>query len=351
MNKLIKNYKKAIITGINGQDAAYLAEFLLAKGYQVIGTYRSSSSVNFWRLEELGVKNNSNLKLVISDISDAGSCHRLIERYEPDEIYHLAAQSFVGASFDQPHDAMNINFLGALNILEAIRNLNSKIKFYQASSSEMYGNSSSIPINQVTSFDPKSPYAISKLASHFLTLQYRESYNIFATSGILFNHESPLRGLNFVSRKISDGVAKIKLGLIEHIELGNLNAKRDWGYAKDYVEGIWLMMQHHKPDTYILATKRTESVRFFTEKAFNVAGIDIKFVGEGEEEVGINAETGKIILKVSPQYFRPVDVDFLLGDPEKARNDIKWQSKTSLESLIKMMVEADLARNISGRVF
>ncbi len=343
--------KKAIITGITGQDGAYLAELLLNKGYEVYGTYRRSASVNFWRLEELGIKNNQNLHLVEYDLIDTSNAIRMVAEIEPDEIYNLAAQSFVGVSFKQPIATANITGIGALNLLEAIRIVNPKIKFYQASTSEMFGKVQEIPQNEETPFYPRSPYGVAKLFAHWITINYRESYNIFATSGILFNHESPLRGLEFVTRKITDGVAKIKLGKLKTLELGNLDAKRDWGYAKDYVEGMYLMLQSDKPDTFVLATNRTKSIRDFLTMAFKVVGIEIEFQGEGENEVAIDKATKKIIVKVNPQYYRPAEVDLLMGNPKKAKEKLGWEPKTSLEELCEMMVKADLRRNKTGFLF
>ena len=343
--------KKALVTGITGQDGAYLADFLIKKGYKVYGTYRRNSSVNFWRLEELNIKNHPNLELLEFDLTDLSNIIRVIDKTEPDEIYNLAAQSFVGVSFEQPINTLNITGLGTLNILEAIRIINPKIKFYQASTSEMFGKVQEIPQKETTPFYPRSPYGVAKLYAHWITINYRESYNIFGCSGILFNHESPLRGLEFVTRKITDGVAKIKLGKIDYIELGNLDAKRDWGYAKEYVEGMYLMLQAEKPDTYILATNKTTPVRDFVKLAFKAAGIEIEFKGKGIEEVGIDKKSGKTLIKVNPKFFRPAEVDLLIGDYSKAKKELGWEPKTSLEELAKIMVEADLRRNKKGFSF
>ena len=337
--------KISLVTGITGQDGAYLAKFLLRKDYNVYGVYRRTSSVNFWRIAELGIQNNSNLHLVEADLTDFISILSLIKKINPDEIYNLAAQSFVGLSFEQPSLTSQVNSLGVVNILEAIRILGKSIRFYQASTSEMFGLVQSIPQNERTAFYPRSPYAISKLYSHWMTINYRESYNIFAVSGILFNHESPLRGIEFVTRKITDGVAKIKLGKLDLIELGNLDSKRDWGYAEDFVEGMWLMTQAKIPETYVLATSRTETIRTFVVMAFMSAGIKIKFEGSGDEEIGLNADTGKTILRINPKFYRPAEVDLLKGDASKAKKDLSWAPKTSLEDLAEMMVKADLRRN------
>ena len=337
--------KVAIITGITGQDAAYLAQFLLNKDYKVIGTYRRSSSSSFWRIEELGIRNNLSLQLVEHDLLDAGANLRLIEKYQPKEIYNLAAQSFVKSSFESPINTLHATGLGVVNLLEAIRYTNTKIKFYQAGSSEMFGNVQVIPQNEETPFYPRSPYGTAKLYAHWMTINYREAYDIFAANGILFNHESPLRGLEFVTRKITDAVARIKLGKLDFISLGNLDAIRDWGYAKEYVEGMWLILQHDQPENFILASGRKETVRSFAEIAFNVAGIDIAFKGKGQEEIGVDLKTNKILVKVNPKFYRPAEVSLLLGDPNKARQKLRWKSQTSLEDLCKLMVEADLRRH------
>jgi GDPmannose 4,6-dehydratase len=343
--------KKAIITGITGQDGAYLAELLLNKGYKVYGTYRRNASVNFWRIEELKIKNHPNLELIEFDLIDASNAIRMVNKIKPNEIYNLAAQSFVGVSFEQPLATANITGLGAVNLLEAIRIVNPKIKFYQASTSEMFGKVQEIPQKEITPFYPRSPYGIAKLYAHWMTINYRESYNIFGCSGILFNHESPLRGLEFVTRKITDTVAKIVLGKMECLELGNLDAKRDWGYAKEYVEGMYLMMQASKPDTYVLATNRTETVRDFVKMAFKAVDIDLEFSGTGIDEKGIDKKTGKVLVKVNPKYFRPAEVELLIGDSSKAKKELGWEPKTSLDELCKMMVEADLRRNKKGWSF
>ena len=343
--------KKAIVTGITGQDAAYLAELLLNKGYEVYGTYRRTSSVNFWRIEELGIKNHENLHLIEYDLTDQANSVHMVMDIQPDEIYNLAAQSFVGVSFDQPLATAHITGLGCVHLLEAIRIVNPKIKFYQASTSEMFGEVQEIPQKETTPFWPRSPYGAAKMYAHWMVVNYRESYNMFATSGILFNHESPLRGLEFVTRKITDAVAKIKLGKLDVLELGNMDAKRDWGFAKDYVEGMYLMLQADKPDTYVLATNRTETVRDFVTMAFKAAGIELEFKGEGENEIAIDKATGKTVVKVNPKFYRPAEVDLLIGNPEKAKRELGWEPKTTLEELCAMMVEADLRRNEAGFSF
>ncbi|WP_066158148.1 GDP-mannose 4,6-dehydratase [Hydrogenophaga pseudoflava] len=343
--------KTAIITGITGQDGAYLAELLLNKGYAVHGTYRRTSSVNFWRIEELGIQNHPNLHLVEYDLTDLGASIALVQKVQPDEIYNLAAQSFVGVSFDQPTTTAQITGLGAVNLLEAIRLINRKIRFYQASTSEMFGKVQTIPQTESTPFYPRSPYGVAKLYAHWMTINYRESYDIFGSSGILFNHESPLRGREFVTRKITDAVAKIKLGQLDCVELGNLDAKRDWGYAKEYVEGMWRMLQADQPDTFVLATNRTETVRDFVRMAFKGAGIDVEFRGQGEGETAVDAATGKTVMRVNPRFYRPAEVELLIGDPAHAKATLGWAPTTTLEQLCQMMVEADLRRNRTGMSF
>jgi len=343
--------KKAIITGITGQDGAYLAQLLLEKGYVVIGTYRRTSSVNFWRIEELGINNHPNLQLVEFDLTDLGASINLVQKVQPDEIYNLAAQSFVGVSFDQPSTTAQITAIGVLNLLEAIRIVNIKIRFYQASTSEMFGKVQEIPQKEHTPFYPRSPYGVAKLYAHWMTINYRESYGIFGCSGILFNHESPLRGREFVTRKITDCAAKIKLGLLDCIELGNLDAKRDWGFAKEYVEGMWRMLQVDTPDTYVLATNRTETVRDFVEMAFKGAGIQVEFKGNAENEIAVDITTGKTVMRINPKFYRPAEVDLLIGDPTHSKTKLGWEPKTTLEQLCQMMVEADLRRNQVGFSF
>ncbi len=343
--------KTAIITGITGQDAAYLAELLLDKGYKVYGTYRRTSSVNFWRIEELGIEKHPNLELVEYDLTDLSASIRLLQTSGADEVYNLAAQSFVGVSFDQPLTTAEITGIGPVNLLEAIRIVNPKIRFYQASTSEMFGKVQEIPQRESTPFYPRSPYGVAKLYAHWMVINYRESYDIFATSGILFNHESPLRGQEFVTRKITDSVAKIKLGKQDVLELGNMDAKRDWGFAKDYVEGMWRMLQADKPDTYVLATNRTETVRDFVTMAFKAADIQLEWSGKEEQETAVDIATGKVVVKVNPKFYRPAEVDLLIGNPEKAKQDLGWEPKTTLEELCAMMVEADLRRNEVGFSF
>jgi len=343
--------KTALVTGISGQDGAYLAQFLLGKGYTVYGTYRRTSSVNFWRIEELGIQNHPNLHLVEYDLTDLGTSIALVQKVQPDEIYNLAAQSFVGVSFEQPGTTVQITGIGALNLLEAIRLVNRKIRYYQASTSEMFGKVQAVPQAEDTPFYPRSPYGVAKLYAHWMTVNYRESYDIFGSSGILFNHESPLRGREFVTRKITDCVAKIKLGKLDCLELGNLDAKRDWGFAKDYVEGMWRMLQADQPDTFVLATNRTETVRDFVAMAFKGAGINVEFNGQAEAETAVDTATGKTVMRVNSKFYRPAEVDLLIGNPAKAKAKLGWEPTTTLEQLCQMMVEADLRRNAQGISF
>ena len=356
--------KKTIITGISGQDGAYLAQLLLEKGYEVHGTYRRTSSVNFWRIEELGIKDHPNLHLVEYDLTDLGSSISLVQKVQPDEIYNLAAQSFVGVSFDQPTTTAQITGIGALNLLEAIRLVNPKIRFYQASTSEMFGKVQAVPQVEDTPFYPRSPYGVAKLYAHWMTVNYRESYNIFGASGILFNHESPLRGQEFVTRKITDSVAKIKLGKLDCIDLGNIDAKRDWGFAKEYVEGMWRMLQIDEPDTFVLATNRTETVRDFVTMAFKGAGVVVEFTGSGEQETAVVAalhprnadgetdlKVGQTVMRINSKFYRPAEVELLIGNAAKAKDKLGWAPQTTLEQLCQMMVKADIHRNKQGSSF
>ena len=342
-----QNGKRAVVTGITGQDGAYLTELLLDKGYTVYGTYRRTSSVDFWRLNELGITNHPELNLVEYDLTDLSSTIRLLEKAEAQEVYNLAAQSFVGVSFEQPITTAEITGVGALNLLEAIRTVDRSIRFYQASTSEMFGKVQAVPQSESTPFYPRSPYGVAKLFAHWSTINYRESYDIFATSGILFNHESPLRGKEFVTRKITDAIARIKLGTLDVLELGNLDAKRDWGYAAEYVEGMWRMLQAEEPDTYVLATGHTVTVRDFVRLACKAADIDIAFEGAGESEVGVDAATGNTLVRINPDFYRPAEVDLLVGDASRAAQKLDWRATTTLEALCTMMVEADLRRHNS----
>lgn len=336
---------RILVTGITGQDGAYLAEYLLNEGHQVFGTFRRTSSPNFWRIQELGIQDHEKLNLVEYDLTDLGSSIRLLEQTEPDQIFNLAAQSFVGVSFDQPVTTAQITGIGAVHLLEAIRIVNTKIRFYQASTSEMFGKVQEIPQLESTPFYPRSPYGVAKLFAHWMTINYRESYGIFGASGILFNHESPLRGHEFVTRKITDAFSKIKLGKAKELVLGNLDAKRDWGFAKDYVKGMYRMLQVDTPDTYVLATGRAETVREFVTLSAKAVEIEIDWQGIGVEEVGMNRATKEVIVRVSSDFYRPAEVELLIGDSTKALNDLGWKSETSLEELCEMMVKADIRRN------
>lgn len=331
--------RKAFITGITGQDGSYLAEFLLAKGYEVHGTLRRSSAFNTGRIDSF----LNRIKTHYGDLTDSSSLNRLIERIQPDEVYNLGAQSHVRVSFDVPEYTAETDAIGTLRLLDAIRETKIKTKFYQASSSEMFGGMpGSVPQSEKTPFHPRSPYGAAKLYAHWITINYREAYNLFACSGILFNHESPRRARNFVTRKITDAVAKIKNGLKEKILLGNLNAKRDWGYAPNYVEAMWLMLKSDKPDDYVIATGETHTVREFCERAFAEVGIELIWQGKGIEEKGINRVSGKVLVEIDPLYFRPSEVECLLGDPSKAVAKLGWEPKVKFEELIKIMVREDL---------
>jgi GDPmannose 4,6-dehydratase len=336
--------KKALITGITGQDGAYLASLLLGKGYSVTATHRRSSSPNFWRIEYLGIREHPRLKLLELDLVDLPSCIRIVEAAEPDEIYNLAAQTHVGFSFEHPVTTAHMTGLGPMHLLEAIRLVNPRIRYYQASSAEMFGKVQAVPQSETTPFYPRSPYGVSKVFAHWMTVNYRESYGLFGCTGILFNHESPLRGLEFVTRKITDGVARIALTQGPAIELGNLNAKRDWGYALEYVEGMWRMLQARDPDTYVLATNRTETVRDFATMSFRAAGMEVDWVGRGENERGVSPVDGRELVRINPAFYRPAEVDLLQGDSGKAQRLLGWRCATSLEGLCAIMVGADLAR-------
>lgn len=340
----------ALITGITGQDGAYLAQLLLSKGYTVYGTYRRSSSVNFWRTDELGITSHPNLKLVEYDLTDLSTSIRLLEQSQAAEIYNLAAQSFVGVSFDQPIATAAITGIGPLHLLEAIRIVNPKARFYQASTSEMFGKVQAIPQREDTPFYPRSPYGVAKLYAHWMTVNYRESYDLFGTSGILFNHESPLRGREFVTRKITDSVAKIALGQLDCLELGNLDAQRDWGFAQEYVDGMWRMLQADAPDTFVLATGRTVTVRDFLKVAFEAAEIDVRFQGEGINETAVDKKE-RVVMRINPRFYRPAEVDSLVGDAAKARDILHWQPSMSIERLCRIMVQSDIERNRRGFSF
>ena len=334
--------KKALITGIRGQDGAYLAEFLLNKGYEVIGADRRSADSTAWRMKELGIENKVKIKYM--DLLEYTNVFEVIKTVKPDEVYNLAAQSFVEASFIQPFLTSQVDGLGVLTLLEAIRHFSPETKFYQASTSEMFGKVQTIPQDEKTPFYPRSPYAVAKLYAHWMTVNYRESYNLFSCSGILFNHESPLRGAEFVTRKITIGIAAIKHGRQDKITLGNLDSKRDWGFAGEYVEAMWLMLQQDKPDDYVIATGETHTIREFAECAFKAAGISLAWEGEGVHTKGIDRKTGKIVIDVSKEFYRPAEVEFLLGNPEKAKKNLGWVPKIKFEELARLMVEADIRR-------
>ena len=342
--------KKAIITGVGGQDGAYLARYLIDLGYEIYGGYRRAVSPNFWRLNELGLLNEPNFHLVEFELTDPFNILSVVNEIRPQEIYNLAAQSFVGVSFKEPFHTANATGIGALNILEAIKTVDKSIKFYQASTSEMFGKVQAVPQSETTPFYPRSPYGVAKLYAHFITVNYQESYDIFASSGILFNHESPLRGLEFVTRKITNTAAKIALKKAKTLELGNLDAKRDWGYAKEYVEGMHAMLQAPTPDTFVLATGVTTTVRDFVKLSFEALDIGIKFEGEGINEVGLN-DKGDVIVKINSAFFRPAEVDLLIGDASKAKQKLGWSAKTDLKGLCDMMIKADLRRIEAGFEF
>ncbi len=332
--------KRALITGIRGQDGAYLAKFLLEKGYEVIGGDRRSSDGDYWRLKALGI--DKEVKIVYLDLLELTNIMRVIDKYKPDEVYNLAAQSFVQASFEQPLLTSEVNALGVLRILEALRVFMPEVRFYQASTSELFGKVQAIPQDENTPFYPRSPYGVSKLFAFWITKNYREAYGMFAVNGILFNHESPLRGLEFVTRKITYGLARIKYGLQDKIILGNLEAKRDWGYAPEYVEAMWLMLQADTPEDYVVATGETHSVREFVEIAAEVCGFQLVWKGKGTEERGIDQKTGKTIIEISSEFYRPAEVDILLGNPRKIYEKLGWKPRTSFRELVQIMMEADL---------
>src|SRR5208282_3169889 len=314
----------SVITGITGQDGAYLAQQLLERGHKVFGAFRRTSSVNFWRLEELGILDHPDLKLIEFDLLDMGACLRLLDKSEPSYVYNLAAQSFVGVSFEQPIATAQMTGVGPLHLLEAIRRVNDKIKFYQASSSELYGRVRAAPQNEDTPFHPRSPYAVAKLFGHWITVNYREAYGIFASSGILFNHESPLRGQEFVTRKITNAVARIHLDRQQWLEIGNLEARRDWGFAKEYTSGMTLIMEYNEPETFVLATGKNASVRDFVEMAFAAIGVALQWRGRGVDEEGICQKTGEVRVRVNPAFFRPAEVDTLMGDASRAQRLLGW---------------------------
>lgn len=340
--------KRAFITGVTGQDGAYLSKLLLEKGYEVYGAYRRSASVNLWRMEELGVADQ--VKLVAFDLLEYSNIIRAMEKVQPDEFYNLAAQSFVAMSFEQPLYTADVDAMGVTRILEAIRLVNPKIRFYQASTSEMFGLVQEVPQTEKTPFYPRSPYGVAKLYGHWIVINYRESFGLHGSSGILFNHESPLRGQDFVTRKITSSLARIKYGQQNILELGNLEARRDWGFAGDYVEGMWRMLQQDQADDYVLATGRTETVRHFIEVAAQTMGFDLEWSGEAEHTKAVDKKTGKVVVQINPDFYRPAEVDLLLGDSSKAQTKLGWKLETSFEQLVQMMAEADLKRASQGKL-
>jgi GDPmannose 4,6-dehydratase len=334
--------KTAMITGITGQDGAYLSKLLLEKGYKVYGAFRRTSDLHLNRLKYLGI--DGDIQYLPLELLEFTNLYKAIEKYQPDEFYNLGAQSFVALSFEEPIFTADVTGLGPLRVLEAIRSLNPKVRFYQASSSEMFGKVQRIPQDENTPFYPRSPYSVAKLAAHWMTVNYRESYGLFACSGILFNHESPLRGMEFVTRKITYGLARIQQGLQDKLVLGNLNSKRDWGYAPEFVEAMWLMLNQSEPDDYVVATGETHTIREFLEAAFDTFGSKIVWEGKDSEEKGIDSKSGKVRVEVSPDFFRPAEVDLLIGNPKKAAEKLGWRSKTPFLELVRIMVEADLKR-------
>ncbi|KKL72513.1 hypothetical protein LCGC14_2084160 [marine sediment metagenome] len=345
--------KKALITGITGQDGSYLAKFLINKGYKVYGLVRRSSVMNRQRIEDIYYKKYSydekDLQIFYGDLADSSSLNRLIKKCCPDEVYNLAAQSHVGVSFKIPEYTCDVTGLGTVRILDALKDQDIETKFYQASSSEMFGNSSINIQNEETPFLPQSPYACAKVLSFHITKVYREAYNMFASNGILFNHESPRRGENFVTRKITLSLARIKLGLQDKLYLGNLDAKRDWGYAKDFVKAMWLILQHKEPDDFVIATGETHTVREFVEKAADLLNFDIKWEGKGVNEKAIDIKTGNTLIEIDPKFYRPLDVNFLKGDSTKAKKELNWEPKITFNKLVEIMVEADL-KNVKNNL-
>ncbi|MGC9168964.1 MAG: GDP-mannose 4,6-dehydratase [Desulfurella sp.] len=334
--------KKALITGIRGQDGAYLAKLLLEKGYKVYGADRRSGDSGNWRLKELGIEQD--IEIIYMDLLELTNIRHVISKIMPDEVYNLAAQSFVGVSFEQPILTADIDAIGVLRLLETLRDIKPDTKFYQASTSEMFGKVREIPQTENTPFYPRSPYAVSKVFAHYISVNYREAYNMFTACGILFNHESELRGLEFVTRKTTYAIARIKHGLQDKLVLGNLDSKRDWGYAPEYVYGMYLMLQQNKPDDYVLATGETHTIREFVEKAFEIAGFNIEWSGEGIASKGIDKKTGKVLVEVSKDFYRPSEVELLIGNPQKAKEKLGWQSNTKFDKLVQIMMEADLKR-------
>jgi GDPmannose 4,6-dehydratase len=338
--------KRALVTGITGQDGAYLAQLLLEKGYEVYGAYRRSASVNLWRVQELGVQDQ--IRMVSLDLLEFSNIQRVIEKIQPEEVYNLAAQSFVGISFEQPIYTAEVDGIGVARLLEGIRSLSPSTRFYQASTSEMFGKVQEVPQTERTPFYPRSPYGVAKLYAHWMTVNYRESYKMHASSGILFNHESPLRGMEFVTRKITASLARIRQGQQDVLELGNLDAKRDWGFAGDYVEGMWRMLQQPEADDYVLATGETHPVREFVDLAARASGFRLDWEGEAEATKATDRETGRVVVRINPEFYRPAEVDLLIGSPEKARAKLGWKPRVGFEELVQRMVQADMDRASRG---
>ncbi|UCC66832.1 MAG: GDP-mannose 4,6-dehydratase [Deltaproteobacteria bacterium] len=340
--------KKALITGITGQDGAYLAKFLVEKGYKIFGTHRKTHPPNLWRLDELGITDKVTLREL--DLQSDRTCTKLLQEVKSEEVYNLAAQSYISVSFEQPVATGEITGIGVARLLEAVRAVDPDIRFFQASSNEMFGLVQEVPQSENTPFHPRSPYATAKLYGHWMTVNYREVYNTFACAGILFNHESPLRGLEFVTRKITFNAAKIKDGLQDKLLLGNLNARMDWGYAPEYVEAMWLMLNTPQADDFVIATGKAYSVRQFVEVAFRVLDVEIVWEGQGVQERGIDRKNGKVLVEIDPRFFRPADANLLIGDPSKAQRELAWKARTSLEELVEIMVKEDLRRIRSGSI-
>jgi len=334
--------KKALVTGITGQDAAYLSRLLLEKGYEVYGAHRRSSTLNLWRLEELGIEER--VKLVCMELTDLASIIQTVKRIQPDEIYNLAAQSFVGVSFEEPVHTSDVNGLSVARLLDAVRLFSPHSRFYQASTSELFGRAQTSPLTETSPFHPRNPYAVAKLYGHWTSINYRESYNLFTAAGIMFNHESPLRGPEFVSRKITSSFATVKMGMKECVELGNMDSKRDWGFAGDYVDAMWRMLQQDAGDVYLLATGRMTSIRNFVELAAQSLDVELHWEGKGIDEIGRDRLTGKIWVKINPQFYRPAETQLVVGDPSKATTKLGWKPKVSLERMVEMMVRADMER-------
>jgi GDPmannose 4,6-dehydratase len=337
--------KKAVVTGITGQDAAYLTELLLGKGYHVFGTHRLSSARDFWRLQELGIESHENLRLLEFEATDLTACKTMLEMTDPDEVYNLGGQSSAVASCIEPLETAEVNGMAVMYLLEAIRLLKPGIRFFQAGSSELFGQAEEIPQIESTPFSPTSPYAVAKLFAHWATVNYRQVYGLFGTSGIFFNHESPLRGIEFVTRKITNSFARIKLGKQDSIELGNMDSERDWGYAKDYVVGMWTALQADESDTFVLATNRAHTVREFVTLAANAAGFDLEWKGSAENEIGLDRKSGMTLVRVNPKYYRQLEIVQRIGNPEKAFHKLGWRPTTTLDQLCRMMVDADIRRN------